>query len=160
MQGVSNQSSLAPACFPAQDKEFWCSHALEELGSAHGSFRQTNKILNMQVDKSINQSACCSVAWPRGEEEKKTTTTRKGGEICILNNFCSWKETLHMWLTRWSNDKGASNWTPTFCAGCESRGTAQFFKADGVWATNKSGFETLKSNLFKCIWCWISDKAG
>lgn len=74
MQGVSNHSSLALVCFLALDKDLCCSHALDELTSVHSSFRETNKIVNMQADKYINQSACCWVVWPgkkkREEKEK------------------------------------------------------------------------------------------
>lgn len=56
---VSNHSSLARACFLALDKGLCSSHALEELTSVHSSFGETDKIVNMQGDKYINQSACC-----------------------------------------------------------------------------------------------------
>lgn len=58
----------------------------------------------------------------------------------------------------WSNDKMEENWAPTFCAASESKDTLPFSEADGMWTTNKSGFETLENNLFQCIWCWILDK--
>ena len=63
-----------------------------------------------------------------------------------------------MFQIRWSNDKVEENRASTFYAGSERRGTLQFLEADGIQTTNKSGFETLKNNLFQCIWCWILDK--
>lgn len=49
------------------------------------------------------------------------------------------------------------NRASTFCAASESK-TLRFSEADGMGTTNKSGFETLKNNLFQCICCWILDK--
>jgi len=59
MQRVSNRSSLDVARFLASDKDSCCSRALAERTSVHGISKETNKLVNTQADKHINQSACC-----------------------------------------------------------------------------------------------------